>query len=114
MAEKPVESKDEDFWDHSRDLHIGSWCFGSCKSVYESNGYATVAVRNKGETIPKEKLEKLFERFYRVEESRNTQTGGTGLGLAIAKNIVDLHEGQIWAECCGEDISFYVKLKISE
>ena len=82
--------------------------------VYESNGYATVAVRNKGETIPKEKLEKLFERFYRVEESRNTQTGGTGLGLAIAKNIVDLHEGQIWAECCGEDISFYVKLKISE
>lgn len=82
--------------------------------VYESNGYATVAVRNKGETIPKEKLEKLFERFYRVEESRNTQTGGTGLGLAIAKNIVDLHEGQIWAECYGEDISFYVKLKISE
>lgn len=82
--------------------------------VYESNGYATVAVRNKGEAIPKEKIDKLFERFYRVEESRNAQTGGTGLGLAIAKNIVDLHEGQIWAECYGEDISFYVKLKISE
>ena len=82
--------------------------------IYESNGYATVAVRNKGETIPKEKLDKLFERFYRMEESRNTQTGGTGLGLAIAKNIVDLHEGKIWAECYGEDISFYVKLKISE
>ncbi|MGG7177982.1 sensor histidine kinase [Clostridium paraputrificum] len=81
--------------------------------VYESEGYATVAIRNKGNNIPQEKVAKLFERFYRLDESRNAQTGGSGLGLAISKNIVELHEGQIWAECYGEDISFYVKLKTS-
>ena len=81
--------------------------------VYKSEGYATVAIRNKGNNIPQEKVAKLFERFYRLDESRNAQTGGSGLGLAISKNIVELHEGQIWAECYGEDISFYVKLKIS-
>lgn len=82
-------------------------------AVYESDGYVTVAIRNKGNNIPKDRLDKLFDRFYRVEESRNAQTGGTGLGLAIAKNIVQLHDGQIWAECYNEDISFYVKLKTS-
>lgn len=82
--------------------------------VNKSNDYAIVAIRNKGEHIPKEKIEKLFDRFYRVEESRNTLTGGTGLGLAISKSIVELHEGKIWAESYGEDISFYVKLKTIE
>ena len=80
-------------------------------SIYESEGYATVVIRNRGRHIPKEKVDKLFDRFYRVDESRNTNTGGSGLGLAISKNIVELHEGEIYAECYGEDISFFVKLK---
>ena len=78
--------------------------------IYESKGFVTIAIRNKGNNIPPEKISKLFERFYRVDESRNAQSGGSGLGLAISKNIVELHQGQIWAECYGEDISFYVKL----
>lgn len=78
--------------------------------IYESKGYVTIAIKNKGKNIPPEKISKLFERFYRVDESRNAQSGGSGLGLAISKNIVELHQGQIWAECYGEDISFYVKL----
>ena len=83
-------------------------------SIQDKDGYVTVSIKNRGKSIPKEKLDKLFERFYRVEESRNTQTGGTGLGLAIAKNIIELHGGQIWADCYGEIIEFCVKLKISE
>ena len=42
-------------------------------------------------------FEKIFDKFYRVENSRSLKTGGTGLGLTIAKNIVTLHDGNIWA-----------------
>lgn len=80
-------------------------------SISKHKDDVIVEIRNKGDYIPKEKIEKLFDRFYRVEESRNESTGGTGLGLAISKNIITLHEGNIWAECYGNDISFYVSLK---
>lgn len=79
--------------------------------VYESEGDAIVRIKNRGANISSEKVSKLFDRFYRVDESRNAATGGSGLGLAISKNIVELHGGSIWAECIGEDISFYVRLK---
>lgn len=80
--------------------------------VYEKDGYAIITVKNKGENISKEKLDKLFDRFYRLDESRSTELGGTGLGLAISKSIVEMHGGEIWAECYGNDISFHIKLKI--
>lgn len=80
-------------------------------SVYENNGYVNIVIKNKGENIPKEKIERLFDRFYRVDESRNSNVKGTGLGLAISKNIVELHGGLIWAESIGNDVSFFVKLK---
>lgn len=83
-------------------------------SISRYNDNALVVVRNKSDNIPVEKLDRLFDRFYRVDESRNAQTGGTGLGLAISKNIVELHGGKIWAECNGDDVSFYVKLKIEK
>ena len=82
--------------------------------LYEKDGKAIVVFRNKGEHLIKEKTDKLFDRFYRVDESRNTSTGGSGLGLAISKNIVELHDGKIWAESIGNNISFYVELDIFE
>lgn len=80
--------------------------------VYSKDGYATIAVKNRGENIPQAKLDKLFDRFYRLDESRSADLGGSGLGLAISKNIVEMHGGKIWGECYGNDISFYIRLKI--
>ncbi len=62
-----------------------------------------VTISNKGETIPPEKLETIFEKFYRLDQSRSSRSGGAGLGLAIAKEIVTAHGGSITAEsadCC--------------
>lgn len=73
-----------------------------------------VCISNKGDNIEKEELTKIFNRFYRLEKSRSSSTGGSGLGLAIAKNIVDLHQGEIWAECDDELISFCIRLSKAE
>lgn len=54
-----------------------------------------ISVYNTGDGIPPEKQKAIFERFYRLDSSRNRETGGFGLGLSIAKNIVDLHKGKI-------------------
>lgn len=53
---------------------------------------------------------KLFARFYRGDKSRNSQISGSGLGLAISKNIVELHEGEIWAKCENNMFKVYVKI----
>ncbi|WP_248927768.1 sensor histidine kinase [Paenibacillus hamazuiensis] len=73
-----------------------------------------VRVTNRTEHMPQEDLARLFDRFYRVDDSRSSETGGSGLGLAIAKTIVDAHGGQIWAETEGDEIHFYVKMKLVE
>lgn len=57
-----------------------------------------IIFENEGQTIPKEMIDKIFEKFYRADASRSSSTGGAGLGLAIAKQIVTLHDGTICAE----------------
>ena len=57
-----------------------------------------IRVVDNGEGIPAEHLEHLFERFYRVDPSRDRQRGGTGLGLSIVKAIVEAHQGSVWVE----------------
>lgn len=71
---------------------------------------AIIDIINYGEPIPKWQLPHVFERFYRVEESRSLETGGTGLGLAIAKNIVELHKGRISAHSDEGKTTFRVRL----
>lgn len=72
-----------------------------------------VSVVNYGYVIPEEELPLLFNKFYRVEQSRSTNTGGTGLGLAIAKNIVDMHGGSIDVTSDLSGTVFTVKLQIN-
>ncbi|MCD5504941.1 sensor histidine kinase [Lactobacillus delbrueckii] len=67
-------------------------------------------VENNGEPIPKDKLKKIFDRFYRVESSRNTKTGGTGLGLSIVQGAVELHGGTIRCESNKDWTSFIILL----
>lgn len=79
----------------------------------ETPKHIVVTVSNHGKTIPDDKLETLFEKFYRLDESRTSNTGGTGVGLAIAKEIVLLHGGTISADSKNGLTTFTVKLPIS-
>ncbi len=67
---------------------------------------------NQGKTIPAEKLNAIFEKFFRMDEARSTNTGGAGLGLAIAKEIVTLHGGAINASSENEMTTFSVTLPL--
>lgn len=81
-----------------------------------NNDQVELRVENNGTPIPKKEQEKIFERFYRVESSRNLKTGGTGLGLAITQSIVALHGGTITCESDQKLTSFIIRLplKITE
>nr|SUY83434.1 two-component sensor histidine kinase [Clostridioides difficile] len=67
---------------------------------------------NYGEPIPVLDLPNIFDRFYRVEKSRNRNVGGSGLGLAITKNIVNLHDGEITVSSDKYQTVFEVQLPI--
>lgn len=71
---------------------------------------AVIQMTNSGPTIPKNKLNHLFDQFYRLDSARNTSTGGVGLGLAIAKEIIELHDGSITVGSKDESICFTVTL----
>ena len=82
-------------------------------SAEEKDNEIVITFQNKGKTIPREKLSTIFEKFYRLDEARTSNTGGAGLGLAIAKEIVNLHGGSITASSEGETISFVIRLPLS-
>ncbi|MDX8365326.1 MULTISPECIES: HAMP domain-containing sensor histidine kinase [Bacillaceae] len=79
--------------------------------VKESVDCVKVSVTDEGEGINESELPHIFERFYRVEKSRNKAHGGAGLGLAISKSIIDLHGGEIGVQSKqGEGSTFYFTL----
>ncbi len=78
----------------------------------EENDVVEVKVINYGYVIPEKDLPLIFNKFYRVDQSRSTQTGGTGLGLAIAKDIAQMHGGSISVSSDLSGTVFSVRLKI--
>lgn len=81
-------------------------------AVKQDENNLHIKFTNCGNTIPKEKLERIFEQFYRLDTARSSRSGGAGLGLAIAKEIVELHNGTITAESKDETIEFEVILPL--
>lgn len=78
-------------------------------NMVEQEEQLVISVSDEGVGIPKDNIEKIFERFYRVDKARTRKLGGTGLGLAIAKEMVEAHGGSIWADSVeghGTTISF--------
>ncbi|VYT99447.1 GHKL domain-containing protein [Clostridium tertium] len=81
--------------------------------LYEDKNKVYLKVKNTGDGIKKEDLDKIFERFYRVDTSRARETGGYGLGLSIAKSIAKSNNGRIYAESdIGKDTTFIIEFNL--
>ena len=85
-----------------------------CIEAYRKNENVEIVFSNEGKKIPGAKLQTIFEKFYRLDDSRSTETGGSGLGLAIAKEIVELHGGRIMAKSDDYRTRFIVTLPSKE
>ena len=79
-------------------------------TVARERGFAKLSVSNKGEAIPAEQREQIFERFYRVDAARNGEDKHYGLGLAIAKAITTSHKGHISVQCLNGFVEFRVQI----
>ena len=94
-----------------------SYCDANSKiriMAHQQKAGNEIVFSNRGKQIPPEKLETIFEKFYRLDEARHSTTGGAGLGLAIAKEIVELHGGTIRAESDVDETRFIVTLPNKE
>lgn len=79
------------------------------------DGMIEVSVQDNGPGIPPDSVDRVFERFYRVDRARSREQGGTGLGLAIVKHIIQSHHGEVWLKSTvGSGSTFYFTLPIPE
>ena len=73
-----------------------------------------IRIQDSGPGVEPQDLDKIFERFYRTEGSRNREEGGSGLGIAIARSIIERHNGRVWAESQpGHGLTIIIRLPIS-
>jgi two-component system, OmpR family, sensor histidine kinase BaeS len=80
-------------------------------SAKQTSDHVELAVQDSGPGVPAESLERIFERFYRTDSSRQREDGGSGLGLAIAKSMVQAHNGQLSAESeAGKGLRIIIRL----
>lgn len=96
--------------------NAAAYSFSNTEIVIQSEisgEFLHIFFQNQGKHIPQEKLSTLFEKFFRLDESRTSNTGGSGLGLAIAKEIISLHDGTITASCVDNTITFAIQLPYS-
>lgn len=127
-AEKPVEEGmlDDEKSHRLRDVfrrkedkmpkkeEVNSREENSTESNVRPDGWVQVTVEDSGEGIPENELEHIFNRFYRVDKSRERENGGTGLGLAIAREFIQAHGGSIQVESKqGEGSRFKIALPIN-
>ena len=77
--------------------------------------FAVITVSDSGMGIPEESINRIYDRFYRVDKSHSREIGGTGLGLAITRNAILLHRGAIKASSIlGEGTTFTVKIPLRQ
>jgi len=74
---------------------------------------ARISVRDYGPGVPQDVLPKIFQPFFRVDDSRDTSTGGVGLGLAIAYRAIGLHHGRLWAENVKPGLTVWIELPLA-
>lgn len=87
-------------------IRLGAGCYGDQVEIW---------VKDEGPGVPDKDVDRIFERFYRVDKGRSRDTGGTGLGLSIVKHIVDCHEGQVAAENMeGKGLKVAIRLPLVE
>jgi signal transduction histidine kinase len=73
--------------------------------AFSINNLIEISVTNVGVPIPQEAIEKIFDRFYRADNTRTGSTGGMGLGLSVVKSIMELHKGSVKVESMLGDIT---------
>lgn len=88
---------------------LGGWVNIQGKAA---GGMYQVSVTNNGQPIPPEQSDRIFDRFYRLDPSRNRETGGSGLGLALVKEIVEQHHGEVGLSLNDDIYTFWFKLPI--
>ena len=84
-------------------------------ATLDPSGVVEIAVTDQGYGIPDDELDRVFERFYRVDPARSRRTGGTGLGLAIVKHVVQNHGGdvRVWSQV-GKGSTFTLRLPAAD
>ena len=78
---------------------------------YSEADRITISIKNSTNIIFDDDLKNIFERFYRMDKSRNSSVDGSGLGLAISKSIIELHRGKIWVKTKNNEFEVFVRLR---